>query len=117
MDSGAWWVTVHGVAESDTTETITFTHQPGGPVPLPPLSLTCKGSFLTCNIKGCVPTRPAGSKWRASVPSLEGGHPGFRDGPIFLCFLVIMAWAPYPLISFPPATLTFLKILFIFIEV
>ena len=26
MDRGAWWVTAHGVAESDMTERITHTH-------------------------------------------------------------------------------------------
>ena len=26
MDQGAWWATVHGVAESDTIEQLTHTH-------------------------------------------------------------------------------------------
>ena len=28
MDRGAWWATVHGVAELDTTEQLTHTHFP-----------------------------------------------------------------------------------------
>ena len=31
MDKGAWWATVHGFAELDTTEELTYSRNPGFP--------------------------------------------------------------------------------------
>ena len=30
MDLGAWWATVHGITELDTTERLTFSYKPKG---------------------------------------------------------------------------------------
>ena len=51
VDRGAWWATVHGVTESDTTEQVTFSHLGGSQVEIRTLisdHLPLVGSFPFC---------------------------------------------------------------------
>ena len=71
MEGGAWWATIHGVAESDTTERLHFHFQcyalyfPGG----------SDGKESTCQCR-----RPGFSPWVGKIPWRREWQPT----PIFL---------------------------------